>query len=270
MKKQSYSSIGLIIIIGIFLFSNLAAEVQDADEDNRIINGTVAGINQFPYQLSFRLRGSHICGAAIISRTRGLTAAHCFNGHHHVSFYSVLAGVRELSDEKNGQVRPLTALIVHPNFNRISLRNDIAVFWFQEPFVFGESIAAIQLPPPNESVRPTGFIAGWGLTSPKNITSLSNTLMYAVTSEITNVLCETLYAGLNRITFQMFCTHDAEAGVDACTGDDGGAYASGRYMFGIISWGNRCAHPKFPRVYTRVTSYIEWINTNANLTAAAA
>lgn len=267
MKKQFYSSIGLII--DIFSFSNLAAEVQDADEDSRIINGTVAGIEQFPYQLSFRLRGRHICGAAIISRTRGLTAAHCFNGHHHVSFYSVLAGVLELSDEKSGQVRPLTQLIAHPDFHRITLRNDIAVFWFEEPFVFGPRIAAIRLPPQNEAVKPIGFIAGWGLTSPNNMTSLSNTLLFAVKTKISNQFCDSLYAGINRITFQMFCTHDAEVGVDACTGDDGGAYASGRYIFGIISWAFRCAHSKFPRVYTQVASYIDWIEENANLTAAA-
>lgn len=163
-------------------------------------------------------------------------------------------------------MRPLTNFIQHPNFNRITLRNDIAVLWFEKPFEFSRTIAAIRLPLPNLAVAPTGSIAGWGVTSPNNLTSVSDQLRHVVKTKISNEFCDRLYTGINRITYQMFCTHDTEVGTDACTGDDGGAYASGKYVFGIISWGRRCAHPRFPRVYTRVPSYIVWIKTNANLT----
>lgn len=245
---------------------NSATEALDARKDDRIINGTTVDIRRIPYQLSFRFRASHMCGAAIISRTSGLTAAHCFNGHHHVSFYSILAGVSNISDEKNGQVRPLSKFIKHPRFNGITHRNDIAVFSFKQPLEFGKTIAAIRLPPRHKAVAESGSVAGWGLTRENNMTSASDGLRQVVKTTITNELCDSLYTNKIRITHQMFCTHDFDAGIDACTGDDGGAYASRNYIYGIISWAYRCAHSKFPRVYTRVPSYIDWIEEHTDTT----
>lgn len=31
-------------------------------------------------------------------------------------------------------------------------------------------------------------------------------------------------------------------------------------LYGIVSWGHKCAHPDFPGIYTRVSAYVIWIN----------
>lgn len=50
-------------------------------------------------------------------------------------------------------------------------------------------------------------------------------------------------------------------------GDSGGPlllYVPSRQwvQVGIVSFGNKCAEPGYPGVYTRLTRYMPWIHTN--------
>jgi secreted trypsin-like serine protease len=53
---------------------------QQKTSDNRlmrIVNGVDTFVGEFPWMVSFKLRGSHFCGGTLVSKNWVLTAAHC-------------------------------------------------------------------------------------------------------------------------------------------------------------------------------------------------
>ena len=52
-------------------------------------------------------------------------------------------------------------------------------------------------------------------------------------------------------------------------GDSGGPLLLQRdntwTQIGIVSFGNKCAEPGFPGVYTRLTYFLDWINSNSRV-----
>uniref|UniRef100_A0A670Y3E9 Peptidase S1 domain-containing protein n=1 Tax=Pseudonaja textilis TaxID=8673 RepID=A0A670Y3E9_PSETE len=95
-----------------------------------------------------------------------------------------------------------------------------------------------------------------------NLGQLTKTLQEAKVKIINQSVCNKLYDYL--ITSQMLCAGNLNGGIDACQGDSGGPLAClGKgnrwYLTGIVSWGEGCARRNRPGVYTKVTSFYEWI-----------
>ncbi|KAK2492274.1 hypothetical protein MC885_019354, partial [Smutsia gigantea] len=112
--------------------------------------------------------------------------------------------------------------------------------------------------PPNSEL----VVTGWGTlkfdgTSP-NI--LQKGLVNITYNKTWNR--EKVYGGV--ITPGMLCAGFLEGNVDVCQGDSGGPLVAADYkgiwfLVGIVNWGDECALPNKPGVYTQVTYYRNWI-----------
>ncbi|XP_046459164.1 trypsin Blo t 3-like isoform X2 [Daphnia pulex] len=102
----------------------------------------------------------------------------------------------------------------------------------------------------------SAIIAGWGTTSFGG--SISSTLLKANVTILDNSICSGQY-GSTFVPANQLCA--AAPGKDTCQGDSGGPVIVNGVVVGITSYGNGCADPDFAGVYTRVSSYVGWIQT---------
>ncbi|XP_053793679.1 serine protease 55-like isoform X2 [Vidua chalybeata] len=109
----------------------------------RIGTGTDVKPGEFPWLVSIQSQGKHICGGTIISALWILTAAHCFADELPPDL-TVAVGGLDLSlplEEHNPD-----SLILHEEFNRTSLQNDIALILLSNPVEFSTEKIPICLP----------------------------------------------------------------------------------------------------------------------------
>lgn len=67
------------------------------------------------------------------------------------------------------------------------------------------------------------------------------------------------------VTTNDYCAGYPQGLKDTCSGDSGGPHVCDGLLTGIVSFGYKCAIRNFPGVYTKISSYIEFI-TNYNKT----
>ena len=58
----------------------------------RVVNGENAAPHAWPWQISLRVNGQHICGGSLIDPNWVVTAAHCVERNPRPSGYTVVVG----------------------------------------------------------------------------------------------------------------------------------------------------------------------------------
>lgn len=244
------------------LLSNLLLSLAQ----ERIANGNNAAANQFPYQVSLRNQGRHICGGSIIAQSKILSAAHCVTtktgGRISPSRFEILAGVidrRSIRPSDGAVLTKVKNVIVHNRYNYRTINYDACVIITYGTFDFSlPNIATIDLTKTLQIRANTDcVISGWGRN--ENGVSL-NFLQYAIVQITARSQCKARMRP-TRITQQMICALGRN-NEDAQPGDSGGPMVCNGELCGIVSFGKKAPIGLAPGVYTRVARIEAWARTS--------
>ena len=249
---------------------------------SRIVGGTAAPPNLAPWQVSLQLdddgRWWHVCGGSLIHPSWVLTAAHCLfddaGALRRAGDVTVVHGTQSLSS--GGERRRAERLVPHRGYQGggpAGQPDDIALIRLSSPFPVSRS-AVVQLQS-RQLEAAFGFpgacsvVTGWGRVEARAqgrgrpaARALPDLLQAVDLPIVDNATCAESYPG--RITAGHVCAGYEQGTMGSCQGDSGGALVvpggpTRWTQIGIVSFGRGCARPRAYAVYTRVSSYIDWI-----------
>ncbi|XP_054656209.1 complement factor I isoform X2 [Dunckerocampus dactyliophorus] len=251
---------------------NVTAADDDSVKDRviggrykRVVGGVPANRTQIQWQVGLEQNGKVDCGGTYIGGCWILTAAHCVRPHP--SAFRVKFSIwKKSKPQDTTDIVPVGEIIIHPKYNAGTYENDIALLRLKDlPQEEGKCMED------NPAVRPacipwstqlfqanhTCSISGWGRTAEGKA---SQVLLWANVSLIDD--CQRFYK--DRFRAGMMCAGDLDGNVDSCQGDSGGPlvcedHLGVSYLWGVVSWGEKCGQQGFPGVYTQVAHYFEWI-----------
>jgi secreted trypsin-like serine protease len=241
----------------------------------RIVNGQTANEHEFKSIVSLQYYGQqHICGGTLLDSTTVLTAAHCV-----FDFRSQSPGIMYVrAGEHNFNVRSgrerqsqVSRWIMHPYYqtqNHYLQGDDIAILKLASSIQEENHIRFGTLPPAGDDfVRPNEIVtvAGWGSINPNGrvpATILQKTQLYVYSNQD----CSRYYQNVARNGNKNICAGRYQEQIGSCQGDSGGPlyFTKGnvQYVLGVVSYGaSPCAQSNIPVAYTRVSTYVNWINS---------
>lgn len=233
-----------------------------------IVGGSGVDIRDYPWQVSLKAHGGHICGGSILSERWVLTAAHCVEGSR--SWLSVEAGATYQSGR--GQTVAVARVMEFPGYRAPEFGKDIALLELASALRFDARVQPIPIASPalqaaglTEAGR-TATVSGWGAlrsggSSPDQLQAVDVPLvsLSAASRAYRRTLSED----------QLAAGFLGTGGADSCQGDSGGPLVVRQggeaVLVGVVSWGNGCADPRYPGLYARVASFTSWIESETGL-----
>jgi secreted trypsin-like serine protease len=284
-----------LLVASMLAFAASVAAAEDRDSGARVIGGTSANPNAWPFMVYVKInldsQRYDQCGGTLVAKQFVLTAGHCAvdlasKTPIAASQYEVWVGA--FHAQQDGERHRVVRVIAHDAFGKsYQLENDIALLELDSP-VLDPRLIPVDLEglpsatreerlevAPREERNPQAKILGWGRTNPDSTDSLAKTLQEASLPIVSNEICGSVVSAQfpdnGPIDDRRICAGNSSGGVDTCGGDSGGPIlaqtdANHWVQVGVTSYGaHQCAQPGEYGVYTRVFAYSDWLRKNLSV-----
>uniref|UniRef100_A0A3Q0S063 Peptidase S1 domain-containing protein n=1 Tax=Amphilophus citrinellus TaxID=61819 RepID=A0A3Q0S063_AMPCI len=225
----------------------------------RIVGGQDATPGSWPWQVALFTFGSSSCGGSLITNQWVLTAAHCMS-HMHSRGHDNVTRTKRLGLNPNAVTQTIEKIVCHPAHNPFTSENDICLLKLSAPVNFTDYIQPICLASGNSTFYngTSSWVTGFDGGSPSNVLQEVNVPI------VGNRECKCYYKDVTDVKENMICAGLKAGGKDSCQGDSGGPLMIKKdsiwIQSGVVSFGDGCALPMRPGVYTRVSCYQKWIS----------
>ncbi|XP_026325621.1 serine protease snake-like [Hyposmocoma kahamanoa] len=249
-----------------------------------VVGGEKASLGEFPHMAAIGWSDSSggytfSCGGSLISPRFVLTAAHCTRDTRQQNPAPVIVRLGDqnidpaVRDGANPVEVAIRKIILHPNYKSPIRYNDIALLELATDVDFEENIRPACLWNKHDvSEYKKAIATGWGVTNVRT-KETSKDLQKVSLSLLNNDYCDRLLANSKNRNWNGFvpsqlCAGELRGGKDTCQGDSGSPLQVAStenqcifYLVGIVSFGRECAAPGQPAVYTRVSSFLDWVES---------
>lgn len=265
----------LIVRCVLVLCCTTYLQAQAGTTSPRIIGGVTVLQDTYPWTAALLSASqsdpflAQFCGGSLIESRWVLTAAHCV-ADLNPGDVTLAVGIEDLNQVTANDRTSVANIYIHPDYDSITQDNDLALLELTS--AVNNTTLALADSALMETIANGDpmTIIGWGSTSPTG-SNFPNQLQEAEVFLIDFATCNGSSSYNGDLTSNMICAGIPDiGGKDTCRGDSGGPMVyeqiGGTWrQTGITSFGEGCASPDFPGVYTRVANYTAWINDTTRL-----
>ncbi|MFE2571301.1 S1 family peptidase [Streptomyces mirabilis] len=247
-SPKKFTGIKRVLALGAVALATVSLQPVSAQAaPTPVVGGTRAAQGEFP----FMVRLSMGCGGALYTQQIVLTAAHCVSGSGNNTSITATAGVVDLQSSSAIKVKS-TKVLQAPGYN--GKGKDWALIKLASPV----NQPTLKIATTTAYNNGNFTIAGWGAAREGG--AQQRYLLKATVPFVSDATCQQAY-GSDLVPGDEICAGFVQqGGVDTCQGDSGGPMFrkddSGAFIqVGIVSWGQGCAEPGYPGVYSEVSTF---------------